>query len=331
MRWQPLPPSQSGPEDERLIATGGDDCAILIWNARKPESKAKCFFTMDSPIVRLAFTPDGAFIAGATATQILIWKVGSHAVPRASWSRPANSGWLSPKTNIESDEEDEHCLCWDADGQKLAYGSNSRVRRQSSFELVYPPNICANSSLACSHQLQQVANFLAREYSWLTTVYARVSPGPAGSQMTCKDMNDSIDRTSTNRNFLYKSYTLLSLRCGFKMHISLRGLALPHSFSCIPPAGGDVRHFFLGAWGKLVDTISLDERYGLEDIGVQCSVSALGRGLWVYVFWNPSSRRGAYSLVDLFFLAGLSVYVRTHRRDILWMVVFTHFLFFLYV
>jgi WD40 repeat protein len=127
MQWQPLPANQPGADDERLIATGGDDCAILIWNARMPESKAKCFLTMDSPIVRLAFTPDGAFIAGATSTQVLIWKVGSHLVPRASWSRPVHPGWLSPKANAETDEEDEHCLCWDADGQKLAYGSNSRV------------------------------------------------------------------------------------------------------------------------------------------------------------------------------------------------------------
>ncbi|KEY70092.1 hypothetical protein S7711_09090 [Stachybotrys chartarum IBT 7711] len=127
MAWQPLLPSQTAADDERLIATGGDDCAILIWNARIPESKAKCFLTMDSPIVRLAFTPDGAFIAGATASQVLIWKVGSSTVPRASWSRPVHPGWLSPKANLESDEEDEHCLCWDANGQKLAYGSNSRL------------------------------------------------------------------------------------------------------------------------------------------------------------------------------------------------------------
>ncbi|KAM0353638.1 hypothetical protein ACHAPU_001651 [Fusarium lateritium] len=127
MQWQPLPENQQGAEDERLIATGGEDCAILIWNARMPESKPKCFLTMDSSIMRLAFTPDGAFIAGATSTQVLIWKVGSHAVPRASWSRPVHPGWLSPKANNDSDEEDEHCLCWDADGQKLAYGSNSRV------------------------------------------------------------------------------------------------------------------------------------------------------------------------------------------------------------
>jgi len=127
MAWQPLPPTHPNVNDERLIATGGEDCAILIWNAKAPGSKAKCFLNMDSPIVRLAFTPDGAFLAGATSSQVLIWKVGSTAMPRATWSRPPHPGWLSPKANSDSDEEDEHCLCWDASGHKLAYGSNSRL------------------------------------------------------------------------------------------------------------------------------------------------------------------------------------------------------------
>lgn len=129
MEWQPLPPMHPNVDDERLIATGGEDCAILIWNARMPESKARCFLTMDSPIVRLAFTPDGAFIAGATANQVLIWKVGNPIMPRAVWRRSLQPGWLSPKGNFDSDEEGyaEHCLSWDANGQKLAYGSNSTV------------------------------------------------------------------------------------------------------------------------------------------------------------------------------------------------------------
>lgn len=83
--------------------------------------------TMDLPVVALAFTPDGVFIAGATSDRILIWKVGDHAIPRASWSRGPHPAWLSPRVNGESDEEDTHCLCWDSTGQKLAYGKNSRV------------------------------------------------------------------------------------------------------------------------------------------------------------------------------------------------------------
>ncbi|KAH7367254.1 WD40-repeat-containing domain protein [Plectosphaerella cucumerina] len=127
LQWQPLPEGTQPEQDERLLASGGDDGAILIWNARRPDQKAKCFLTMDGPIVGLAFTPDGAFIAGATVGRILIWKVGEHAVPRASWSRTPHPGWLSPKTNSESEDEDEHCLGWDCDGQKLAYGANSRL------------------------------------------------------------------------------------------------------------------------------------------------------------------------------------------------------------
>ncbi|KAL7944364.1 WD40 repeat-like protein [Trichoderma barbatum] len=126
MAWQPLLPDQPDAEDERLIATGGEDGAILIWNARRPESKPKCFFTMDLPVVRLAFTPDGAFIAGATPRSVLIWKVDSHSVPRAIW-RPSKDELENLKSNQDSEEEDEHCLCWDKDGQKLAYGANSRL------------------------------------------------------------------------------------------------------------------------------------------------------------------------------------------------------------
>lgn len=132
MAWQPQPATQAVADDERLIATGGEDCAIQIWNARNPESKSRWLRTMDGPIVGLAFTPDGAFIAGATATKVLIWKVGNYTSPRAVWTRPATAGWMSPKTASETDEEDEHCLCWDASGHRLAYGASSKVRDTDS-------------------------------------------------------------------------------------------------------------------------------------------------------------------------------------------------------
>ncbi|KAI3338415.1 WD40-repeat-containing domain protein [Ustulina deusta] len=114
-------------ENERLLASGGEDGAIFIWNALAPEGPAKCSMTMGPAIVALAFTPDGAFIAGASSERILIWKVDDHSIPRASWSRLPHPGWLSPRMNPESDEEDEHCLGWDSTGHKLAYGVNSRL------------------------------------------------------------------------------------------------------------------------------------------------------------------------------------------------------------
>ncbi|CAK7272037.1 hypothetical protein SEPCBS119000_004912 [Sporothrix epigloea] len=125
LAWQPL--QGRGVENERLLASGGEDGAISIWNARIPDGKPKCSMTMDLPVTALAFTPDGAFIAGATPEKILIWKVGDHAIPRASWQKTPHPGWSSPRLNIESDDEDTHCLCWDVTGQKLAYGVNSRL------------------------------------------------------------------------------------------------------------------------------------------------------------------------------------------------------------
>ncbi|KXJ96600.1 lish protein [Microdochium bolleyi] len=124
--WQPLQ-SPHTTTNERLLASGGEDGVICIWDALASNGKTICSMTMGLPIVALAFTPDGAFIAGATNERILIWKVGEHSIPRASWSRTPHPGWLSPRANSESDEEDEHCLGWDSTGRKLAYGVNSRL------------------------------------------------------------------------------------------------------------------------------------------------------------------------------------------------------------
>ncbi|KAI6353175.1 hypothetical protein MCOR25_009126 [Pyricularia grisea] len=127
LSWQPL---QGNPlDEERLLASGGEDGIISVWNARVPENKPKWSMTMEPPIVALSFTPDGAFIAGATTDRILIWKVGEYSIPRASWSRTSHPGWSNskPVNGSPASIEDTHCLCWDASGQKLAYGTNSLI------------------------------------------------------------------------------------------------------------------------------------------------------------------------------------------------------------
>lgn len=126
LQWQP---SQSrGSESELLLASGGEDGTIAIWDARSPDKKPRLQRTIDdNPVVALSFAPDGAFIAGATRDQVLIFKVGEYASPRSAWKRSAQPGALSPKLNGingESDVEDQHCLSWDANGQRLAFGVN---------------------------------------------------------------------------------------------------------------------------------------------------------------------------------------------------------------
>ncbi|KAK0634614.1 WD40-repeat-containing domain protein [Bombardia bombarda] len=123
LQWQPL--QTDAAEDERLLASGGEDGAICIWNVRNMDNRPKYSMTMSHTVVGLSITPDGAFIAGATSDRILIWKIGDHAMPRASWSRVPHPGWQSPKA--ETEEEFLPCLGWNSEGQQLVYGANSRL------------------------------------------------------------------------------------------------------------------------------------------------------------------------------------------------------------
>jgi transducin (beta)-like 1 len=91
--------------------------------------------TMDSAVVALAFTPDGEHIAGATSKQILIWIVNDASLPRARWVRGSQPGWQSPKGTEGPEDEDQHCLCWDSEGQQLAYAVNSQASTFRAHEL----------------------------------------------------------------------------------------------------------------------------------------------------------------------------------------------------
>jgi len=115
-------------DSERLLASAGEDGAISIWNARSPENKSKNSMTMDSAVASLAFTPDGAFIAGGTSERIFIWKVDDPSIPRAVWVGGDQLGWRTPQSQDSGVEETQYCLSWDTNGQKLAYGFNSSVR-----------------------------------------------------------------------------------------------------------------------------------------------------------------------------------------------------------
>ena len=131
--WQPYQGLAPLSDDtERLLASSGEDYAISIWNARSP-AKPKSSMTMTSAIIGLAFTPDGAFIAGATVERIWIWKVDDVHMPRATWTRGPEVGLQTPRSHDSVADEDQHCLCWDANGQKLAYGVNSQVGTHLSF------------------------------------------------------------------------------------------------------------------------------------------------------------------------------------------------------
>jgi len=124
LKWQPL---QTEPaDDERLLVSGGEDGAILIWNVRSAENKPKFSITMPPPFAvnNLSLSPDGASIAVATHDRILVWSIGDHAMPKASWV--PQPGWQSPNSGTDT-EDAIPCLGWDSEGQRLVYGLENRV------------------------------------------------------------------------------------------------------------------------------------------------------------------------------------------------------------
>lgn len=109
--------------------------------------------TMADQIANIAMTPDGTHIAGATADKVLVWKLEDPTVPYASWNKESHPGWRSPKTGAEVEEILAPCLGWDAEGGKLVYGLNSRVRTI----FIWVCGLVTNCVAACCHQLSLVA------------------------------------------------------------------------------------------------------------------------------------------------------------------------------
>ncbi|KKA29320.1 hypothetical protein TD95_004787 [Thielaviopsis punctulata] len=126
LKWQPetLPGSEN-----RLLASAGEDGALLLWDPKSLDTKPKKFLTMSGgPIVALSFSPDGLYLAGATALYVYVWKVDdAMSIPYAKWKRTPHAGWGGPTPPGENEDTVEHCLAWDCTGQKIAYGVNSRL------------------------------------------------------------------------------------------------------------------------------------------------------------------------------------------------------------
>lgn len=130
LMWQPITsPADANEETERLIVSSGEDGAISIWNARSTETKPKFSMTMNSGVVAMAFTNDGAFLAGGTNQNVFIWSMNDVKSPVATWARGDNAGCRTPQSTDSSADEDQFSMCWDSLGQRLAYGVNSRVSK----------------------------------------------------------------------------------------------------------------------------------------------------------------------------------------------------------
>jgi WD40 repeat protein len=114
------------------LVSGGEDGNIRIWNVLNADNTAKATITMPPRLAvnSLSLSPDGSFIAVATHDRVLVWRMGEHAIPKASWV--PQPGWQSPSSTSDS-EDVVPCLGWDAEGRRLVFGMENKVCRPQAL------------------------------------------------------------------------------------------------------------------------------------------------------------------------------------------------------
>jgi WD40 repeat protein len=93
--------------DGTRIASGGEDRAVLLWDAAEGRRLLSLVGAPDTPVTSLAFAPDGRLAAGSKDALVRIWDVGS-------------GGLLGTMTH----ESFVDCVAFDAPGDRLATGSD---------------------------------------------------------------------------------------------------------------------------------------------------------------------------------------------------------------
>ncbi|KAL8958180.1 MAG: hypothetical protein Q9193_004714, partial [Seirophora villosa] len=132
--------------DPRRLATSSLDGDIRVWDVTNPFAILHVLsFGRANPPMAVSFTPDGYLLAAANTNRVLFWNVKTGGVPKAVWrGDPPQSTLSAAFANKKEDsqgaaymdgdsgigEEDDgctHCLSWDANGARLAYGTGSQI------------------------------------------------------------------------------------------------------------------------------------------------------------------------------------------------------------
>jgi len=81
-----LPGSSSGnwsvawSPDSRVLASGGDDCTISLWEAATGDLRKRLLGHL-GPVTALAFTRDGKLVSGSSDTTVLVWDIAAVDLP----------------------------------------------------------------------------------------------------------------------------------------------------------------------------------------------------------------------------------------------------------
>jgi len=120
LAWQPVTetdPFKPSPSASRILVSASNDCTIRVWNSLTHECLKVVKLHVD-PVDKLAFAPDGIFVASQASGQLFVWEVMSGKLKYVSDRR--RSRQKNGIVALESGEGEILGLCWDPSGLRLA-------------------------------------------------------------------------------------------------------------------------------------------------------------------------------------------------------------------
>ena len=122
-------------QDASLIATGGEDNVICIWNVDTGQQVGTDLAGHNDWVMDLAFSPDGALlVSGSMDTSILFWKMDDLAasaepLPSGHSAGVMSLAFSSDGTLLVSGGRDATLLLWDTQVRFFGWPSNARARK----------------------------------------------------------------------------------------------------------------------------------------------------------------------------------------------------------
>ena len=144
LELRPNQMSHAAESSAHEFATSSMDSTIKVWRfdiaSNQLETLRQIYMGPSCPVMALAYSRDGVYVAGGSYDQLKIWKVDSsaNAPPVAQWSGE-DSEWRGTSlklhdqvmngsdSGIAQEIENFQSLSWDTNGMKLAFGLGSQV------------------------------------------------------------------------------------------------------------------------------------------------------------------------------------------------------------
>ncbi|KAI9741378.1 MAG: hypothetical protein M1834_003095 [Cirrosporium novae-zelandiae] len=118
------------PDAPILLATASTTASICLYDLRPFPNDLTLIHTLNlgpsSSALALSFSPDSTLLAAGCYDHVSVWKTASYAgiLPVAEWRPEDKENWASAEGE---GEEDDHCLEWDAQGEKIAFGVGQQI------------------------------------------------------------------------------------------------------------------------------------------------------------------------------------------------------------